>query len=492
MSDLFAALDLGSNSFHLLLARRRGDDLHTVEMGKEKVQLLGGFRDGRLADAAMQRGLDCLRRFAQRLTAVPRPQLRMVGTHALREAANRDEFIAQAERIIGTRLTVISGEEEARLIYTGVGHHAPLTGEGTRLVIDIGGGSTELAWGTGPHPAELLSCKTGCVSLTDACFRSPADQEAAYRAARARAAAALAPLAGRRGGAEVIGTSGTVESVQQVLAANGWGAERVTREGLLSVVEAIIRGRWLVEAGLPGLPPDRVDIFPAGVAILDVLFEILGVSSLQWVDASLQQGLLFDEFGPGDPAAELQAGTVALLQSSYGVDVAQAERVRRTALALFDQLSAWWPASASSRRLLGWAADLHEIGLAVAAAHYHRHGAYVLRHCDMRGFSHPEQSQLALLVRGHRRSFPGLAFAGLEAASGRQLTRLLVLLRLAVILERSHSDAESPGVRVSASGDSLLVELEDGWLAAHPLSCRELELETTQLASAGIRLRVQG
>ena len=170
MSDLFAVLDLGSNSFHLLLARRQGGDLHTVEMGKDKVQLLGGFRDGRLTDEAMGRGLDSLRRFAQRLTAVPRSQLRMVGTHALREAENRDDFVAEAERIMGTRLRVISGEEEARLIYTGVAHHAPMKGNGTRLVIDIGGGSTELAWGTGAQPGELLSCKTGCVSLSDACF----------------------------------------------------------------------------------------------------------------------------------------------------------------------------------------------------------------------------------------------------------------------------------------------------------------------------------
>jgi exopolyphosphatase/guanosine-5'-triphosphate,3'-diphosphate pyrophosphatase len=416
----------------------------------------------------------------------------MVGTHALREAANRDAFVAEAERIMGTRLRVIPGEEEARLIYTGVAHHAPFKGDGTRLVIDIGGGSTELAWGTGTRPAELLSCKTGCVSLTDACFRSATDQEAAYRAARARAAAALAPLAGRSGGVEVIGTSGTVESVQQVVAANGWGAERITREGLLAVVDAITRGRWLVEAGLPGLAPDRVDIFPAGVAVLDVLFEILDLSSLQWVDASLQQGLLFEQFGPGDPAAELQARTVALLQAKFGVDVLQAQRVRRTALALFDQLSGWWAEPSHWRSLLGWAAELHEVGLAVAAGHYHRHGAYVLRHAHMRGFSRPEQSQLALLVRGHRRSFPGLAFAGLETRSGRELTRLLVLLRLAVILERSHSDRDSPRVAASAAGEGMLLELEAGWLAGHPLSRRELEVEAAQLASAGIRLRVQG
>jgi hypothetical protein len=284
-NELYAALDLGSNSFHLLLARRSGDAFETVERIKEKVQLLGGFRGGELDGAAMLRGSECLARFAQRLRAVPRSRVRMVGTHALRESTNRDDFAAVAQRIVGVPLEVVSGEEEARLIYLGVAHHAPCESGESWLVVDIGGGSTELAWsergGCSGEPEQVASFKSGCVSLTDAFFAAGGDQGAAYLAARDHALRALTGVSPLTRGTAVLGTSGTIESVQTVLAANGWGGEVISAEGMAVLREAIVSGRWLVEAGLPGLPPDRVDIFPAGVAVLDALFERLGMETVR-------------------------------------------------------------------------------------------------------------------------------------------------------------------------------------------------------------------
>lgn len=490
---LYAALDLGSNSFHLLLARRAGNAFETVERIKEKVQLLGGFRDGRLNAAAMARGSACLARFAQRLSAVPPERVRMAGTHALREAGNRDEFVAVAERIVGVPLELVSGAEEARLVYLGVAHHLPGEAGERRLVVDIGGGSTELAWGSSDgglgEPARVASFKRGCVSLTDRYFPGGADQRVAYRAAREDALRALAGLQALAPGTRVLGTSGTIESVQTVLAANGWGDEQITAQGLASLRDAIVSGRWLVDAGLPGLPPDRVDIFPAGVALLDALFSRLGIDAMHFIDASLQDGLLYREVGAPDSGSDLRAHTVARLMRRCGVDLGQAERVRATALALFDGCSPWWAAPAERwRRLLGWAADLHQVGIVVSSRHYHRHGGYLLLNADLGAFSRLEQTQLALLVRGHRRSFPGLAFRAYEGAERRQLERLLALLRIAVILNRSHHAAEVPAVGAHARADELQLLLPAGWLEAHPLSAKELEVEVGQLAGIGLRL----
>jgi exopolyphosphatase / guanosine-5'-triphosphate,3'-diphosphate pyrophosphatase len=492
VTDLCAALDLGSNSFHLLLARHSGATLQTLDRMKEKVQLLGGFRDGRLDPAAMARGEACLARFAQRLAALPRENVHMVGTHALREAANRDEFTAVAECLMGVPLEVISGDEEARLIYLGVAHRAPRQPGESRLVIDIGGGSTELAWSQPTHagaagePGRTASFKFGCVSLTDRFFGTRAAQQSVFQAARESAFQALRSLDRVTPGCTIIGTSGTIESVQTVLAANGWGSECITPQGLSLLTRAIVSGRWLVDAGLPGLPPDRVDIFPAGVALVDALFEVLGIEAMRFVDASLQDGLLYRDLGYPSADVDQRAREVAALKRRYRVDEAQAARVRSTALALFEAARDWWPDPDRWRPLLGWAAELHELGMAIAPRHYHRHGAYVLQHADLQAFSRVEQGQLALLVRGHRRSFPGLAFRAYDASVRADLERLLALLRIAVILHRSHSDDHAPAVGVTIDGDGLALTLPEGWLAAHPLSARELEVEAGQLSGARI------
>jgi exopolyphosphatase / guanosine-5'-triphosphate,3'-diphosphate pyrophosphatase len=414
----------------------------------------------------------------------------------LREAHNRGDFVAVAERIMGVPLEIVSGDEEARLIYLGVAHHVPRSTGEARLVVDVGGGSTELAWDTGPPRAgssdgtdlRTASVKVGCVSLSDRCFAPGTAQQTAFEAAREQALQALRGLDPVAPGRTVIGTAGTIESVQTVLAANGWGTEAITARGMQLLTEVIRSGRWLVDAGLPGLPPERIDIFPAGVALVDALFEVLGIEAMQYADASLQDGLLHRAFGFPRLDEDQRAAEVADLKRRYGVDSAQAARVRDTALALFDGSRAWWKDPERWRPLLCWAAELHELGAAIAPRHYHRHGAYVLQHSDLRGFSHVEQGLLALLVRGHRRSFPGMAFRAYDPVTRAELERLLALLRIAVILHRSHSDAHTPAVSIAVASDLLELTLPPGWLADHPLSARELEVEAGQLSGAGIRL----
>jgi len=487
----FGALDLGSNSFHLLIARRTAEGFETVERLKEKVQLLSGFRDGRLDPDAVARGEACLARFTQRLAALPRQNLRMVGTHALRRTRDPSAFAARAEALLGVPLEIISGEAEARLVFLGVARHVSTVRDRPRLVIDIGGGSTEFAWGDSEvlRPARVASFEVGCVSLRDAFFATAGDTRAAFAAARKRALEVLDGLA-PAGAAEVIGTSGTVESVQGVLAANGWGGEAITRDGLAALVDAVGSGRWLVDAGLPGLAPERVDIFPAGLAVVDALFERLALDAMHVVDASLQDGLLYRELDAD--ATDPRAATVAALQRRFGVDGAQAARVRRTALTLFDAVGGgWWREPARCRELLGWAAELHGIGHAVAARHYHRHGAYLLQNADLRAFTDSQRRQLALLLRGHRRAFPGMAVRAWDSDTRLELIRLLALLRLAVIVHRGHVDEDLTGLEATAAGWHLTVTLPPGWLAAHPLSARELEVETAQLAGAGVSLEIR-
>jgi exopolyphosphatase/guanosine-5'-triphosphate,3'-diphosphate pyrophosphatase len=489
----WAALDLGSNSFHLLLARRSGASFVVQERLKEKVQLLSGFAHGQIQADAQSRGLACLQRFAQRLRPLRPEQIRAVGTCALREAHNAQQFAAAAERVLGAPLEIIDGGYEARLIYGAVAHEV---GAGKRLVIDIGGGSTELALGDGRHVQHAESINVGCVAFKDQFFAAGSMQTAGYTAARQAAVSALtqAPQAGtlrerlrNSESAAVFGTSGTIESVQMVLIANGWSSEVITRDALRRLESAIVDDRWVIEAGLPGLAPDRTDIFPAGVAILSACMDVLGIESCAYVDVSLLQGMICEAVVP-EPEVDLKQDSVQQLSTRFNVDLAQAARVTRTAKRLYQQSAGWWTDNDEYMALLDWAANLHELGVHISARHYHRHGAYIVKHAELPGFSEHQQRILALLIRGHRRSMPGLAFRAFDPELAHQLLRLVALLRLAVILERSHNDDDSPAVTLSVDSDRLHLDCGPGWLDAHPLSHRELQVEIEQQASAGIHL----
>ena len=527
----WVALDLGSNSFHMLLIQEESAGFVVVDRLKEKVQLLAGFDDGRIADPAFERGIRCLRRFAQRARSVPAERITLMGTYALRAARNSGEFCREVERIFGTALNVISGQEEAELIFDAVVRRTSRT-LGEALVIDIGGGSTELARGSAkPHLARdedgsrrssaqsAVSVEMGCVAFKDRYFSPPMTQSTGFAAARNAARACLQTalcdlptFSSIDTSVACLGTSGTVESVQTVLRANGWDWEEISREGIERLSAAIVDEQWIVDAGLPGLAPDRVDIFPAGVAILAACFDVLGIDRIRFADVSLLHGMVFKALDERDrlhestpsqqTAVEQQAeasydwiehmsveADVRALARRFSVDAAQADRVWRTARALFDQSdSAWWDEDTDCLTLLRWACQLHEIGMRVNARHYHRHGSYIIKHADLPGMDQHRQSMLALLIRGHRRSLPGLAFQAFDPQLSDMLLRLVALLRIAVILERSHNDSDSPQLRVRARGRCIELDCGDGWLDAHPLSAKELEVEAEQLQAADLTL----
>ena len=494
-----AVLDLGSNSFRALLAEEHNGELLIREKLKEKVQLLRGFRDGKLDAAAIARGIESIQRFRQRLSSLERKDIHVCGTHALRQSSNSGEFVVAAEELLGVPVQIISGEEEARLIYGGVLHHLPRDNS-PRLVIDIGGGSTEFAYGSGFAPRVSMSVGIGCVAFTDEYFPDEMVSEQSLDEARAAAVGELHAVIASRSvdlqetavteGIKVIGTSGTIESLVQVADANGWSSNEITAESLAELRGALCDQRWIPGIGLPGLAPERVDIFPAGVALVSAIFDVLRPASIRYVDASMQEGMLYEQ--SHRRVEDVQSRTVRDLGRRFQVDEQQISRVRNTADRLFRSCEVPWFGNAEEyRRLLGWACELHEIGVQISGQHYHRHGSYVIANGALRGFSRQQQAQLALLVRSHRRSFPAMAFGQFEAVHGLRMMRLAALLRIAVILERSRNDSDSPEPLSARLDDTtLFLELPQGWLAAHPLSRRELEEEYIQLKSAFVDLQL--
>lgn len=489
-----AVLDLGSNSFRALLADEVDGELRISERLKEKVQLFKGYQDGKLADEAIDRGVACVARFQQRLASIPRDYVRVCGTHALRHSANANMFVTQAEALLGMPLQVISGEEEARLIFSGVAHHLPAS-DGSRLVIDIGGGSTEFALGKGFRPTFTASVPMGCVSYTDTYFGGELITDQTLERARGAAVAELTRVLGDNvpvfdARIDTIGASGTIESIIDVATANGWADGDINAETLAQTRAALCDQRWVAGIGLPGLTPDRVDIFPAGVALVSALFDFLPIERMRYVAASMQEGILYEAVGR--QVEDVQSRTVRDLAKRFRVDGSQVTRVARTAKRLFAAAEhAWFGGDADYLKLLMWACELHEVGKQVAASNYHRHSGYIIANGALRGFSNLEQQRLATLVRSHRRGFPALAFGQRDRAEGVRLMRLAGLLRLAVVLERTRSDADSPEpIGMTVADSEATLELPQGWLATHALSRSELEVEASQLRAAKIDLRL--
>ena len=491
MDGLAAALDLGSNSFNLIIARLDHGELIALERLKEKVQLGRGSRGGVMTAAAIERGLDCVDRFAQRLRAVPLDRIAIVGTAALRDAQNRDAFLIPAARLLRHPIRILSGEEEAELIFLGVSH-ALAPSDDKRLIIDVGGGSTEFCVGGCFAPQHSASVNLGCVTLTDRYVGEGVSLASGYLDARRAAAELIRPIAAQwrayARGAVVVGTSGTIESVQSVLVANGFDSGAITRDGVAELERAIVERRWVSDLSVPGLAPERVDIFPAGLAALSAILEGLDIGRVEFVDASLQHGLLYD-LAARRGMENVQQRTIDGWQRRCGVDRRQAQRVRALALELLDSVAQQWDLDdAESRALLGWAADLHEVGLMVSARQPNRHGAYLVENGDLPGFMPEARRAIALLIRSHRGGFPMFSFASFGDPVASQLKRLAILLRLAVIFERTRTDADSPRVRLQAHGDRIDATVSAAWLADHALSRAELEWERERLATAAVTL----
>lgn len=491
-SQFYAAVDLGSNSFHMVVAKYADGRVQIVDRIKEMVRLADGLNEQRrLDEATIERTIACLERFGQRLKEFPASHIRAVGTNTLRQAKNSAEFMARARRALGHRIEVIAGREEARLIYLGVAHTVYKAGE-QRLVVDIGGGSTELVIGQDFQPRLTESLYMGCVSMTRQFFA-----DGRINAKRLRKAIlfarqemeAIESLYRRQGWDSAIGASGTILCINKVLGLQKWSQDGITPAGLESLHEALVTAGSIDDLQIDGLSANRRPVFIGGVAVLSGIFESLGLMHMAVSDGALREGLLHELIGR-DQDRDIREQTVSDLQQRYGVDADHARRIEQTALYCLDKLNlhAQTAADPLEQQLLSWAARLHEVGLAIAHSQYQKHGAYLVYNSDLPGFSRQEQYALATLIHNHRRKISLDDLKSMGDNDSQWLPRLCVLLRLAVMLNRSRSSAELPPFELYADGQTLEICFPDGWLETHPLTGADLETEAGYLAGAGYTL----
>jgi exopolyphosphatase/guanosine-5'-triphosphate,3'-diphosphate pyrophosphatase len=490
-SDSFAAVDLGSNSFHMVVATYTDGHLQIIDRIKDMVRLASGLDEKRnLTQDSMDRAIQCLERFGQRIGEVPRSHVRAVGTNTLRQARNGAAFLARARKALGHPIEIIAGREEARLIYLGVSHSIYGPGE-RRLVIDIGGGSTELIIGRGFEPRLMESLYMGCVNMSEQYFSG--GEISAKRMRRAMLFAhqeleSIETTYQKAGWDAVIGASGTIQAINDAIRARGWGDGGISADGLRRLREFVVETGDVKKLVLEGVSDRRMPVFVGGVAILSAVFEALQVEMMLISDGALREGLLYELIGRAQDQ-DTRDQTINELALRYGVDGEQAKRVATTAGRLFKQVQGSWQLDArTDRKLLEWAAQLHEIGLAVAHAQHHHHGGYLLTHSDMAGFSRQEQRDLAVLVRLHRRKFDAAELAGMSDDERERLQRLCVLLRLAVVLNRSRSSAALPVVNASAEKNRITLRFPSTFLAEHPLTLADLEGEQEMMRAAGMEL----
>ncbi len=491
--DVLAAVDLGSNSFHLVVARYTHGQLVIIDRLREMVRLAAGVEEnGRIDKEVAARALACLQRFGQRLRDMHADSVRVVGTNALRVAHRKQAFLERAREALGHPIEIISGMEEARLIYSGVAHTMP-SEPGRRLVADIGGGSTELIIGDGLTPVELESLQMGCVSLSERFFRD--GKISAKRMERARMAARLElePVQAafrRRGWEHCAGSSGTVRAIGDAIRELEPQSLTITSAGLDRTVKYLVDAGHIRELRLASITEDRRPVFPGGIAILREIFDVLGVQEMKIADGAMREGLLYDMLGRFKNE-DARDRTVRAMQKRYHVDLTQAERVEATVSDFLNQTRETWKLEAPLADFaLQCAARLHEIGLDVAHSGYHRHGAYLLENADMPGFPREEQRLLARLVGGHRRRLDLEGVEELVPPWDSKAVYLIVLLRLAVLLHRGHSSGPLPPIELSATPRSLEVEFPARWLRDHPLTSTDLQQETEYLRDSGFRLRV--
>ncbi len=489
--ETVAAVDLGSNSFHMIAARLDSGQLKVIDKLREMVRLGAGLNDRKqVTEEAEQRALECLSRFGQQLREFPRSRVRAVGTNTLRQVNDGGAFLRKAEAALGHHIDVIAGREEARLIYLGVAHGLA-AGDEQRLVVDIGGGSTELILGRGMQPRQRESLFMGCVSISRQFFGDAKITRDTMDRAITACRLEVRPVHSvfhAQNWAAAVGSSGTIKAIQEVVLANGWSDNGITRSSLKKLRKALIAFGSLDKMQLDGLTEERRPVFVGGVAVLSAVFKSLRVECMSVSDLALREGLLYEMLGIIQHHDTRDRTTAALIKR-FSLDDEQGERVATTVTRFWEQAApGWLPTDPEYARLLDWAAHLHEIGLMISHSAFHKHGAYILSNLDMPGFSRQQQAVLAALVRGHRRKFPSVYFEQLGAEVREPVKRLCILLRLAVLIHRGRSSKGKPLIRLEASDTLVKTQFPRGWLEDHPLTRAEMAAEAIYLEQAGYAL----
>ncbi|MCB1568467.1 MAG: exopolyphosphatase [Xanthomonadales bacterium] len=488
--ELLAAIDLGSNSFHMVVATTVLGQLRVLDRLRETVRIGAGLRtNGDLDPAARARALACLARFGERVATLPSHRVRAIATNTVRQLHSPLAFLVPAETALGHGIEVVSGREEARLIYLGVAHGLP-PGEAQRLVIDIGGGSTEFIIGRGFQALERESLQMGCIASTRRFFPDGRLSRKRWEAGQLEMAIQFQQFTGtfqHLGWQEVIGSSGTAKAIAEMQAKGAHDEGIITREGIEHLVERLLACSQIDDLDLPGVSADRRPVIAGGLLVMDTCFRQLGLRQMRVCDTAMREGVLHDMLGrvrQNDP----REAAIAAMVLRYGVDKDHAARVEATVLNLFDQVAEGLELGSEDRLMLAWAARLHELGLAISHSHHQKHGAYLLQHSDIDGFSRQEQNVLATLVRCQRRGLQRHVLNELPGRMARNTIYTVVLLRLAILLHRSRDHAPLPEVKLALNEGRAQLELPRTWLLAHALAQADLKVEHEALKSIGIHL----
>ncbi|WP_319238081.1 exopolyphosphatase [uncultured Propionivibrio sp.] len=488
-----AAVDLGSNSFHLQIGRVLDDQIYSLDTLKEPVRLASGLTPDKLLDeSAQQRALATLGRFGERLRGFQSGAVRAVATNTLRVAKNARVFLPQAEAALGFPIEVIAGREEARLIYIGAAHALPPT-RSKRLVIDIGGGSTEFIIGKKVEPLMMESLYMGCVSYSLRFFPDGKVDKRRLLEAEVSAAREVQLIAQKyreAGWTETAAASGTARAIADLLEMNGLnpgGASGISRDGLMTLRGLLLRAGSVAQLRLDGLRADRVPVLAGGIAIMSAIFTTLGIDRMIYSEGALRLGVLYDLLGRYQQH-DMRDATVRQFMRRYQVDLRQAARVQETALTLLRRMvDVTQPENLSELRLLEWSAALHEIGLSISHSGYHKHGAYIAANADMPGFSRKDQERLSFMILGQRGKLERVNSIPVSDA----LWRSVFCLRLAALLHRSRDDHPLPSLRLRMVDGEFQMDLPIAWLQANPLSAAALadEVQTWGRVGRGVRIR---
>lgn len=493
LSNNYAAVDLGSNSFHLVISEYRHGEFNVMDRQREVVRLAGGLDGkGMLNQETSDRAHQCLSKFGQLLRGLPKENVRVVGTNALRRMHNKAEFLEKAEKSLGHNIEIIAGREEARLIYLGVSKWSAMTDQ-SRLVIDIGGGSTEIIVGRGDISHCRESFEVGCVVQSVNFFKDGKLSRKRFKKAVTAAKLAIQPVVTQfrmYGWNEVLGCSGTMKAIGQVLREEGFCKDGISVDGLQRLLDYVVSFKRIEHLAIKGLSRDRTPVFAGGLSVLLALFELFEIQEMSVSDIALREGVLYDLVGRSS-AEDIRNTTVSAMLAKWSVNVEHAQKVSATATHLYSQVADDWDIQDRLlRKALDWSAQLHELGLLVSHDRYHHHGAYIVQNADMAGFARRDQLLLAALINGHRRKFPLETFEQLPSVLVTPAKRIAVLLRLAVLMHRERGTQSVLLPKLKAKGQQLTLTFDDDSLESYPLTRADLQQEKIWLESIGLNLIV--
>jgi len=496
MHNIFAAIDLGSNSFHMIIGRHESGQIIILDKLREMVRLASGLDEEKnITPEMMQKALDCLSRFGERISHLHADVVRIVGTNTLRKARNSWQFMRQAEELLGHPIEIISGIEEARLIYSGVSHNVDID-NGKRLVVDIGGGSTEIIIGERFQPILMESLYMGCVNMTKRFFNSGNITQKKVDRAMMYAMMQLEPhikAYKKMGWEDSIGASGTARAIRSIAIEEGLSEQGITNKSLKGILDKLIQAGSIDDISLAGLKTERKPVIVGGVVVLNAIFNAFDIEHMTISGGALREGILYDLVGR-DENNDSRTESVESFAERFVVDHEQSNRVMQTATQLFDQIKDDWLKNQDQedvRKHLQWAARLHEVGLCIAHSQYNMHGAYMVGHADLTGFSRQDQKLLAALIQLHRRSMQMDLFDEIDSDSKKIGKRLVIILRLAALLNRSRADTPPPLPDISVDKKTIQLRFEENWLKEHPLTQSDLEAEINYLDKAGFQLSIQ-